>query len=418
MSQSLTLTQANRRVAEAVQSALPYPLWLQAELSEVRESGGHCYMDLIEKDPTMHTPVARAQARCWRSTWQTLRPRFEQVTGNQLAPGMQVLMQCTARFHEQYGFSWTVLDIDPTFTLGDMARRRLEIINQLKAEGVFDMNKQLPLPHFCQRIAVISSAGAAGYGDFCRQLSDSVVPTAAGDICLAFHTELFAAIMQGEQVEQSVIDALCRINERINEFDCVVIIRGGGATSDLSGFDTLLLAEYVANFPLPVITGIGHERDESVLDLISHTRVKTPTAAATFLVDHLLSTFAFVNRAQDVILTTVRNCLERETLRLQRITQSLPLLAERRIANEQHRLQSITQSLPMLAQRHITTQQHRLQLLEQRAEAQNPLLLLKRGYTITLHNGRTLRSTEDLQPGDQITTITADGKTQSEIIEV
>ena len=249
---TLTLYELNTLVREVINSELSREYWVEAELSEVRESRGHCYMELIQKDEQTNTPVAKASAKCWRTQWLMVQPHFERVTGLRLHAGMKVRLQVYAQFHEAYGFSWIVTDIDPTYTLGDMARRRQEIIAQLKKEGVFDLQRELELPLFCLHIAVISSQTAAGYGDFCQQLSESA---------FAFQLQLFPAIMQGEQVEQSIIAALEQIYELQSsqdaQFDAVVIIRGGGATSDMSGFDTLALAENVANFPLPIITGIG-----------------------------------------------------------------------------------------------------------------------------------------------------------------
>ena len=295
----LTLYELNNLVREVLECEMPDEYWVEAELSECREARGHCYMELIQKDERNATPIAKASARCWASKWMLVRPYFERTTGQRLHAGMKVLLKVYAQFHEAYGFSWIVTDIDPTYTLGDMARKRQEIIRQLKEEGVFDLQKELQLPLFCQRIAVISSETAAGYGDFCNQLADNPYG-------FKFETQLFPAIMQGEGVEQSIIDALGKIYSEYSDysehsdysdcpFDCVVIIRGGGATSDMSGFDTLALAENVANFPLPIITGIGHDRDESILDMVSHTRVKTPTAAAAFLIDHLKTIMDILN---------------------------------------------------------------------------------------------------------------------------
>ena len=289
-----TLQLLNALVREAIEIELPDEYWLEAELSECRESRGHCYMELVEKDETSNTPIARASAKCWKQTWAMLQPYFERTTGQSLRAGMKVLLKVYAQFHEAFGFSWIVTDIDPTFTLGDMAQRRQAIIRKLKEEGVFDLQRELTIPRFCQRIAVISAETAAGYGDFCRQLTEN-------EYGLQFEPTLFPAIMQGEQVEQSVIAALNSIHEQINDFDIVVIIRGGGSTSDMSGFDTLALAENVANFPLPIITGIGHDRDECVLDMVSNMRVKTPTAAAAFLVDHLADTLQHLNDLQQRI---------------------------------------------------------------------------------------------------------------------
>ena len=309
MKQTLSLLELNQLLAEVIEVGMPREYWVEAEISELREVRGHCYIDLIEKAEGTNTPVARASAKCWANTWSTVGPLFEKVTGQRLHTGMKVLMLVGANFHPAYGFSWIISDIDPTYTLGDMARKRQAIIDQLKREGVFDMQKELEMPLFCQHIAVISSANAAGYGDFVNQLESNAYG-------FKFVTQLFPATMQGEGVEQSIIDALNKIyasmsstfnpqpstfNPPPSTFDCVVIIRGGGATSDLSGFDTLALAENVAQFPLPVITGIGHERDESVLDMISHTRVKTPTAAAAFLIENLKRVWDYLQDAQTML---------------------------------------------------------------------------------------------------------------------
>ena len=316
----LSLYELNSLVRDVISMSLPDSYWVEAELSEAREGyGGHCYMELIEKDEHSNTPIAKAHASCWRNRWMLLKPQFERVTGQRIHAGMKVLLKVHAQFHENYGFSWIVDDIDPTYTMGDMARKRMEIIQTLKEEGVFDLQKELKLPMFCQRIAVISSATAAGYGDFCNQLADN-------GYGLQFTTALFAATMQGEGVEQSVISALNRINEEWENWDCVVIIRGGGATSDLSGFDTLALAENVANFPLPIITGIGHERDESVLDMISFQRVKTPTAAAAFLVDHLTEVYARIEDAQEAIVNYVKRRLQVERMKFERLSTQIPTL--------------------------------------------------------------------------------------------
>ena len=261
MKQRLSLYELNSIVSEIISMSLPDSYWVEAELSEAREGyGGHCYLELIQKDERSNTPIAKAHANCWRNRWMLIKPNFERITGQRIHAGMKVLLKVHAQFHENYGFSWIVDDIDPNYTMGDMARKRQEIINTLKAEGVFELQKELKLPMFCQRIAVISSATAAGYGDFCNQLADN-------DYGLQFTTRLFPATMQGEGVEQSVIAALDSINAEWEEFDCVVIIRGGGATSDLSGFDTLALAENVANNILSLllvernISDAGHLSD-------------------------------------------------------------------------------------------------------------------------------------------------------------
>ena len=405
--------------------SLPDSYWVEAELSEAREGyGGHCYMELIEKDEHSNTPIAKAHASCWRNRWMLLKPQFERVTGQRIHAGMKVLLKVHAQFHENYGFSWIVDDIDPTYTMGDMARKRMEIIQTLKEEGVFDLQKELKLPMFCQRIAVISSATAAGYGDFCNQLADN-------GYGLQFTTALFAATMQGEGVEQSVISALNRINEEWENCDCVVIIRGGGATSDLSGFDTLALAENVANFPLPIITGIGHERDESVLDMISFQRVKTPTAAAAFLVDHLTEVYARIEDAQEAIVNYVKRRLQVERMKFERLSTQIPTLfslvkvrqsnrldqllnrlkvkAERIPADGLHRLEMLEARLKEPVARKLERELHRIDMLSQRAIAQDPERLLSRGYSITLKDGKSIKDASQLKAGDEIETRFAKG---------
>ena len=368
-----SLIELNRMVRDAIECELPNEYWVEAELSECRESRGHCYMELIQKDENTATPIAKASAKCWANKWIAIRPYFERTTGQMLHAGMKVLLQVYPQFHEAYGFSWIVNDIDPTYTIGDMARKRQEIIQKLKAEGVFDLQKELQLPLFCQRIAVISSQTAAGYGDFCNQLADNPYG-------FKFKTQLFPAVMQGEGVSDSIIAALERIYD--TPFDCVVIIRGGGATSDMSGFDTLVLAENVANFPIPIITGIGHDRDESILDMVSHTRVKTPTAAATLLIDHLKAVLDSVNDSQE------------------RITRYV----QQKFSNLKSQISNLETILPLLASQRITNENHRLELFAEKLKALDPTLLLKRGYSITLHNGRAVRDPKTLAPGDEIET--------------
>ena len=316
---SLSLLELNSIVRDVVEGEVNSFYWVVAELLDVREYNGHCFMELVQKLPDSNTPVARAKATCWRGIWQIVAPKFQHVTGQPLQTGQKVMLKVHAQFHVNYGFSWIVDDIDAAYTLGDLARRRREVVRRLKAEGVFELQKGLRLPLFAQRIAVISSATAAGYGDFCHQLDNN-------EYGFHFSYTLFPAVMQGEQIENSIISALNAINESSDRFDCVVIIRGGGATSDLSGFDTLALGENVANFPLPVITGIGHERDESILDMISFLSVKTPTAAAVFLIENLFDVARRIDSAR----------------------QAMRQYAERRILEERRRLALSADRIPSL----------------------------------------------------------------------
>lgn len=430
MEKALTLYELNCMVADTIDATLARSYWVEAELSEVRENRGHCYMELIEKDENGNVPVARASAKCWRNVWSVIMPYFVRITGQQVHSGMKLMLQVHAQFHPQYGFSWIVDDINPEFTMGDMMRKRQEIVRRLKEEGVFDLQKELRLPMFASRIAVISSETAAGYGDFCNQLETN-------EYGFKFHIELFQTVMQGGQVESGIISALDRINGREDEFDAVVIIRGGGATADLSGFDTLELAENVANFPLPVITGIGHERDESVLDMVAFLRVKTPTAAASFLIGQLAATLARVENAQRTLAEGVRRKLETEKMRLRHFGSHIPVLfslvrtkQEARLDALFHRLAErmgeslhrsafhlealMHQVLPPLHLR-LSEASHQLEMLDQRVRLLDPSLLLKRGYSITLHNGRAVRSAGELKAGDVITTRFAEGEIESKV---
>ncbi len=419
MRQSVTLFELNSLVRETIAIAMPDSYWVEAELSEARESGGHCYMELIQKDLFTNTPIAKASAKCWKSTWSRVKPNFEQVTGHPLHAGMKVLLCVNAQFHENFGFSWIVSDIDPTFTLGDMARKRQEIIFLLKEQGVFELNKELILSPFTQRIAVISSQSAAGYGDFRKQLSEN-------NYGFAFHIELFTAVMQGEQVEESVVSALNEIYERADDFDCVVIIRGGGSTSDLSGFDTLALAENVANFPLPVITGIGHDRDESILDMVAFQRMKTPTAAAAFLIDRLKQTSDRIEHAEKSIITIVQGRLKAEKQKIHHMAELIPHIfsvakaqqekhveslytrlytaIRHRLSTEHHHIELLSGRMQPSIKQLLLGEKHRLDLLTQRTEAADPNLLLRRGYSITLKNGHTVRDPKQLHRGDEIET--------------
>ena len=398
MNEHYTLRQLNMLVRETIEDALPDEYWVEAELSECRENSGHCYMELIEKDERSNTPVARASAKCWRQTWLMVKPYFERTTGQPLRAGMKVLLKVYAQFHEAYGFSWIVSDIDPTYTLGDMARKRQEIIRQLKEEGVFDLQRELRIPTFAKRIAVISAANAAGYGDFCRQLEEN-------EYGFRFEVTLFPAIMQGEQVESSVISALNDIYEQSQKpYDCVVIIRGGGATADLSGFDTLALAENVAQFPLPVITGIGHDRDESILDMVSNTKVKTPTAAAALLIDNLLRVLERLDDASQRITYAVNQRISSQKTKIATMTSLIPTLAMRVVGDQRHRIEMMENRLPIAIERRLTNQKHLLESLTIKLQGFDPQLLLSRGYSITLKDGKAVRDPKLLKPGDEIET--------------
>lgn len=433
MAEALTLLELNNMVSEVIDSSFTHSYWLSAEVSEVRENRGHCYLEFVQKDEFSNSLIAKARGVVWHNKWMLLRPCFEQTTGQPLSAGMMLLVQVKLSFHSLYGYTLTVNDIDPTYTLGDIAKRRREIISKLKEEGIDQMNKELELPRLLQRIAVISSATAAGYGDFCDQLN-------ANEKGLVFYTRLFPALMQGDGVESSVIAALDAVMNDVLEWDVVVIIRGGGSVSDLSGFDTLRLAEHVVQFPLPVITGIGHERDDTVIDMVAHTRVKTPTAAAELLIHHQEAELSLVDDFSDRITGYVERRLADERNRLNLIVGRMPaiytLFHQRQqnrlmqitslihrdivgiLQTDKNKLDLITARLPLQVNARLQNEQHRLKLISLRLRAVDPVNILKQGYSITQVGGKSLRSVSQLKKGDEMVTFLADGKVVSEVTEM
>lgn len=425
----LSLYELNALVKRSINACLPQTYWVQAELSDVRANySGHCYLELVQKEPRGNNLIAKARGTIWSNVYRLLKPYFEEETGQSFTAGIKVLVNVTVEFHELYGYSLTVHDIDPTYTLGDMAQRRREILRQLADEGVLTLNKELTLPLLARRIAVISSATAAGYGDFCNQLDNNPYG-------FSFHHRLFPAVMQGDRVEESIIAALDAIHARRDDWDVVVIIRGGGATSDLSGFDTYALAANCAQFPLPIITGIGHERDDTVLDSVSHTRVKTPTAAAEYLIAHLRATADALEsyatsiarslsarmvqeksrlaRLSERLPSRIRTRLKDESYRLDRIMRRLETSIRTTLTEGNHRLQMKETRLATACLRKLEREEHRLKLMEQQLKAASPEHLLKRGYSITLKDGKAVTDASLLQPGDRLTTRLAHGKIDS-----
>lgn len=407
MQDTLSLYELNALVRRSLEQCLPDEYWVQAELSDVRtNSTGHCYLEFVQKDPRSNNLIAKARGTIWANIYRLLKPYFEESTGQLFTSGIKVLVKVTVAFHELYGYSLTVQDIDPTYTLGDMARRRREILRQLEEEGVLTLNKELEMPLLPQRIAVISSATAAGYGDFCHQLH------AHRAVLLV---RLFPALMQGNQVEESVLAALDAVNARVDEFDVVVIIRGGGATSDLSGFDTYLLAAACAQFPLPVITGIGHERDDTVLDSVAHTRVKTPTAAAELLIDRMEEAADRLGALAEELHTRVFYRLEQERRRLALLQARIPSQVMRKLSESRIKLQMAKSNLSHAAETLLARQHHRLELLQNRIADASPQKLLKRGYSITLKDGKAVKSAACLQSGDELITRLYEGEVKSRV---
>ena len=427
----LSLYELNNLVRNTLEMTMYDNYWVHAEISELRENR-HCYLEFAQKDTFGNGLVAKARGQIWANKWAILRHHFESTTGQSLRVGMQVLVNVEITFHELYGYSLNVVDIDPTYTLGDIARRRKDIMEKIRAEGIDEMNKELPLPRLIQHIAVISAATAAGYGDFCNQLHNN----ARG---LAFVTKLFPATMQGKEVESSIVNALNAIANEQDDWDVVVIIRGGGATTDLAGFDSLILAENVAQFPLPIITGIGHERDDTIIDMVSHTRVKTPTAAAEFLIHYQEEELDYVNNLADGIIRNGLSKITNEKVRLQAITSKMPSLYKAYKVGEEarlgwklsaihnHILQSVQrmlnnttvreQQLRLYASTLLNKEQNRLDNLDSKIKNADPQRILKLGFTVTRINGKAVKDVSLLKSGDIIETEFAKGRTISEIKE-
>ena len=330
------------------------PQWITAEISEVNEHySGHCYLELIEKDDADEHIIAKAKAVIWSFTYRMIKPYFETTTHERLMAGMKVLVKVEVSFHEAYGYSLVIKDIDPQYTLGDMARKRALIIQQLYAEGVMDLNKEIDLPLLVQRIAVISSPGAAGYTDFCNQLHGNAFG-------FVFYHRLFAAVMQGTETEASIINALEAVYEHKELFDVVVIIRGGGATSDLSWFDNYNIAYHCTQFPLPILSGIGHDKDVSVVDMVAHTSLKTPTAVAQFLVDCMQQTESNLHTVKEEIINYTEQALESWQQRLQLVTLQLPNAVKRKVEQAYYTLTSSIQHLQHRSKQNLTQKAYTL----------------------------------------------------------
>ena len=410
--ESLSLLELNALVRDALETGLPDEYWIRAELSEVRANAtGHCYVEFIQKNERGNSLVAKARGIIWANIYPLLKGYFESSTGQAFVAGIKVLVKVTVNFHELYGYSLVVTEIDPTYTLGDLAQRRLRILRQLEEEGVLELNKELEMPVLPQRIAVISSKTAAGFGDFCDQLKNNAYG-------FYFRVELFAALMQGAKLEESVLQALDRVNARIDDFDVVVIIRGGGATSELADFDSYMLASACAQFPLPIITGIGHERDDTVLDIIAHTRVKTPTAAAELLIQYMVEAVESLNTLKNRLYNGTKQLLKNKKGKLDLLTQSLPAGVTRRLSVEKLKFQETRSRLKFLVHKKLTEQRHQLEMWELKVLDASPEKQLARGYSITLIDGHAIKRVDAIKKGDSLKTILANGVLMSEVEEV
>lgn len=393
---SLTLSELNRQVKDAIRDHLPETYWMRAETSDVRRNrNGHCYLEFIEKDAVTQSIIAKARGVIWANVFQMLSAYFENETGQQFTSGINVLVCVSVEFHELYGYSLTVVDIDPSFTLGEIARNRQLILKQLEEEGVLTLNRELELPELANRIAVISSPTAAGYEDFCDQLANNP----GGFV---FYAKLFSAVMQGDRSEASIIAALEKVFQYRELFDAVAIIRGGGASSDLSCFDSYLLATNVAQFPLPVISGIGHERDVTVLDIVAHTRTKTPTAVAEFFIACLNRTATELISLEERVVSESESRLLKEQTDLFSLSKELVHQSSLMIQREIAAIQQLSGRMKYGVKHLLQHQFHLLENREQFIQMVSPVNILKRGYTLTLKNGRIVTSLHDLSVDDII----------------
>lgn len=381
-----SLSELCQNIEEVLAEEFASTYWVRAEVASLSVRG-HCYMELVEKASTKNI-AAKVRATCWQQMYGILSPYFEAETGQKLSVGMQVLLEVEVSFHAVYGLSLNIVGIDPTFTLGDMARQRQETIQRLKDDGVMDMQSSLEIPSLPRRIAVISSADAAGYGDFCHQLENN-----SGGF--QFRTQLFAAIMQGEQSAKSIIQSLQQIADEIDKWDIVVIVRGGGASTDLRNFDDYELASHCAQFPLPIIAGIGHTRDISIVDMVVHSSVKTPTAAAEWLINEM-------QQQADRIAELYT--------RLQRAIQHT--------INQQHiRIEQLQQALQFTSKKHLYQLRSQLEMWQKTIELHSPERIYRMGYSLTTVDGKVVKSIHDVKAGQQLQTHTADGTITSVVEE-
>ena len=397
----ITLVELQRLVKERLHEQFPLPLWVSAEIAELKVNySGHCYLELVEKGGDNGVPLAQSRAVIWRSVYPRVAAYFEAETGRKLAPGIRILARVTVNYHELYGFSLQITDIDPSYTLGDMERQRQQTIARLQREGVWEMNRETELPPVVQRIAVVSSAHAAGYQDFCQELAKSPY---------AFRTELFDAFMQGDAAEESIIAALCAVAERSEEFDAVVLIRGGGAASDLNCFNAYRLCNHIAQFPLPVITGIGHDKDVSVADMVAFRTLKTPTAVAGWLAEELERRWSDFQLAALKLRDAVLGRTHAAALRLERLASELKRMAGGCLAQERLLSEQLPGRLRDAVRERLGHEGMYLASAEEVVAAHTPERLLKLGFALLCCGGRGVVSAGGVRPGDKLGIELADG---------
>lgn len=453
MNQRFTLLELNKSIQEQINLGFPKNLWVIAEVSELKVNrNGHCYVELIEKDAVNDHIIAKSRATIWAFTYRMLRPYFESITGRDLSPGLKLLVQVKVEFHELYGFSLNITDIDPNYTLGDLAQKKAEILNQLNADGVINLNKDLDFPQVPQKIAIISSETAAGFQDFMDQLENNVYG-------FKFYTKLYQSVMQGNQAENSIIIALEKIYEQEDFFDLVVIIRGGGSQADLSCFDSYLLGANIAQFPLPVITGIGHEKDESIADVVAHKKLKTPTAVAEYIIEKTARFEEGIVNIQETVLDLFFDQVQVQREKLNQLARITVPSVKNSLSNQHHKLtltleklktntflytkvkdtnlKQLKKYLPQITRKLIHRNQEMmlasviklktnchfivksesksLKNAENRLSLLDPKNILKRGYSITYHKGEVLKDSRTVRPEDDIKTKLLSGTIRSKV---
>ncbi len=449
----ISLFELHSQLKTGIKKAFPDSYWVVGEISEINlNQSGHCYLELIEKNPDNEQLIAKARATIWSFTFRMLRPYFESITKQKLSVGIKIMVQVSIEFHELYGYSLNIKDIEPVYTLGDLARIKAEIIERLKKEGVFHLNKELDIPMVPQRIAVISSGTAAGFGDFTDQLKNNKNG-------YVFNIKLFQALMQGNEAEQSIVQALENIFHSDEKFDCVVIIRGGGSQTDLNCFNSYWLCYHITQFPVPVITGIGHERDETIADLVAHTSLKTPTAVAEFLIERVTSFDNYINELKQNLFTIASDHINSLKIKHDRISRSVASLIKIHMNTKKQSLESLSllvrqafkstlqsnmltlntvntrmagsfkrfvvksseyltvsqKQLLYLTKNSIKEEFNKLFQFETSAKLLDPALVLKRGYTMTYHNGKLIKNLSLVKAGDIIETDWQDGTASSTV---
>ena len=404
---SLTLLDLQRMVRATLESRFRDPRWISAEISELKVNrSGHCYLNLVEKGATDGAPRAEARAVIWKSAYLPMASMFEAATGATLRAGLRVLVRVVVTYNEIYGFSLQIIDIDPRYTLGEIERRRREPIARLQQDGVWDMNRELELPRPTLRIAIVSSDTAAGYQDFMNEIGRSTY---------RFQTTLFRSLMQGDAAEESIVAALREIAQREEDFDVVAIIRGGGSTSDLALFDSYLIASYVAQFPLPIFSGIGHDKDVSVVDMVAHTSLKTPTAVATKLVEMADYEMTLVENFATEIAHNVEDMLHGEELRLYTHGVNISREATRHISNHEKRIELLKDGLLSRVEYMISTEEQRLNAAERTLQSYSLDNILRLGFAVARNQDGVLKSIANTRIGESVDIELLDGVVGAEI---